>query len=115
MIHSMDRVDSGASPGAPRESAAAPPGRGAPRNLQQIGKPAEQPSSCSVIAARSLRGRRAAGRRLAPFGDGPADPLDDLAEIPVRTVEYGTYDVVSLGLNCPHGESCPARRRPEAV
>jgi len=32
----------------------------------------------------------------------------------VRTVEYGTYDVVTLGVCCSHGEGCPARR-PEAV
>jgi len=51
---------------------------------------------------------------MPPFGDGPSDPLDDLAGIPARVVEYGTYDVVTLGLDCSHGESCPARRR-EAV
>lgn len=31
--------------------------------------------------------RRAAALRLAPFGEGPSDPIDSLAQLPIRRPE----------------------------
>jgi len=89
---------------------AAPPARVAPRNVQQTDQPTTSRSSPTVAPIISLRSRRAGALRLPPIGDGPADPLDDQQPTPVQ-VEWGGYDVTTLGLNCPHDERCPARRR----
>jgi hypothetical protein len=48
------------------------------------------------------------------MGDGRRDPIDGLAGKPVRTVEWGGYDVRTLGLTCTHGADCSASCR-EAV
>lgn len=62
----------------------------------------------------ALRRRRGAALRLPPLPDGRRDPLDQL-DLPVpRVVEWGGYDVITLGLACSHGEDCPARKREAA-
>jgi len=58
----------------------------------------------------ALRRRQVASARLEPLASGVRDPLDELVGIPVRQVEYGSYDVTDLGLNCPHDASCMAHR-----
>jgi hypothetical protein len=40
----------------------------------------------AAAVARSYSRRRAA-LRLAPFGGGPTDPLDELAQLPIRAAE----------------------------
>jgi hypothetical protein len=42
------------------------------------------------------------------MADGRRDPLDGLAGRPVRVVEWGGYDVRTLGLACKHDDGCPA-------
>jgi hypothetical protein len=61
-----------------------------------------------VADEEALRRRREASDRLPLLAAGIRDPLDDLAGIPVVQVEYTTYDVSDLGLNCTHeSEECP--------
>lgn len=94
----------------PAEKEEAAPGKGPPPDVQQVTQLAERQQQPIV----ALHGRRDAALRLPPLVYGCRDPLDDLAEIPVRAVEWGTYDVTTLGLDCAHGEGCPVRRA-EAV
>jgi hypothetical protein len=63
-----------------------------------------------VTPISALRRRRAASVRLEPLAGGVRDPLDELVGKRVRQVEYGTYDVTDLGLNCSHGPGCTAHR-----
>jgi hypothetical protein len=89
----------------------APPARVTPRNAHQTGKPVNHRSSPTVAQVVSLRSRRAAALRLPPLGDGPTDPLDDLAGRHSQPAEWGSYDVVDLGTGCSHdGPHCPVRR-----
>ncbi len=87
---------------------------GPPREVQQPDQLAEHQQHPNVTDAVSLRRRRAAARRMPPMDDSGRDPLDNLAGLPVLPVEWGEYDVTTLGLNCAHGDGCTARRR-EAV
>jgi len=91
----------------PAEKEEAAPGKGAPPDVQQVTQLAERQQQPIV----ALRGRRDAALRLPPLVDGCRDPLDDLAEIPVRAVEWGGYDISTLGLDCAHGDGCRARYR----
>jgi hypothetical protein len=94
-----------------REENGAAPGNGPPRNDQQapqLAEPQQQPTAADPAA---LRRRRDAALRLLPLADGRRDPLDGLAGVTPRIVEWGGYDVRTLGLNCPHGDDCPARYR----
>jgi hypothetical protein len=84
---------------------------GPPREVQQPDQLAEHQQHSKLTEAVSLRRRRAAARRLPPMEDGCRDPLDNLASLPVLTVEWGGYDVTTLGLNCAHGDRCTARYR----
>ncbi len=95
------------------KNGAAPSNR-PPRNVQQapqLAEPQQQPTAADPVA---LRRRRDAALRLPPMADGRRDPLDGLAGKPVRIVEWGGYDVRTLGLTCAHGDGCPALRA-EAV
>jgi hypothetical protein len=87
------------------------PSDGAPREVQQPDQLAEHQQHPTVTDALWLRRRRAAARRLPPMDDGRQDPLDKLAGLPVLTVEWGGYDVTTLGLSCAHGDRCTARYR----
>lgn len=93
----------GTSEGAARE--------GPPPDVQRATRPAKrQHQQRKSTAARPipLRRRRDAALRLPPMKDGRRDPLDGLAGKPVRIVEWGGYDVRTLGLACRHGDGCPA-------
>ncbi len=68
----------------------------------------QQPAAVGPVA---LRGRRDAALRLPPLADGCRDPLDALAGSAASPVEWGGYEVTTLGLDCAHGDGCPARRR----
>lgn len=83
---------------------------GTARRDQRPSKDTETLSSSMVTHLSALRRRRAASDRLEPLANGVRDPFDSLARTPVRRVEYGTYDVTTLGLNCTHGASCTAQR-----
>ena len=89
-------------------------GNGPPREVQQADQLAEHQQHANVTDVTALRRRRAAARRLPRLDGGCRDPLDELAGRPVRLVEWGGYDVTTLGLNCAHGDGCAARRQ-EAV
>ena len=41
-----------------------------------------------IVSATQARRRREASLRLGPCGDGPADPLDALAGLPIRVRPY---------------------------
>ena len=83
---------------------------GTARRDQRPSKDTETLSSSMVTHLSALRRRRAASDRLEPLASGVRDPIDALAGIPVRQVEYDTYDVTTIGLDCPHGASCTARQ-----
>jgi hypothetical protein len=93
---------------APNEARAAPGTRTARRD-QHPAKDTDGRSRAKVAPGEALRRRREAADRLLPLGSGVRDPLDDLAGIPVRQVDYLGYDVIALGLACDHDEQCPAR------
>ena len=97
-------------PEMPRNEKRAARATGTARHDQHPAKDTNPRSSAMVAPVSALRRRRAASDRLEPLANGVRDPFDSLAGIPVRQVEYGTYDVTDLGLACPHGASCTARR-----
>jgi hypothetical protein len=80
---------------------------GTARHDQSPCKGAVTYSTATIALPVQIRRRRAAAQRLTPLADGRSDPLDGLAVAPTpRVVEYGTYDVVTLGLVCSHGPDC---------
>jgi len=98
----------------PAEKREAAPAKGPPPDVQQATQLAERHQQPTAAGSDALRRRRDAALRLPPMDDGRRDPLDGLAGIPARTVEWGGYDVRTLGLSCAHCDNCPARYR-EAV
>jgi hypothetical protein len=98
----------------PAEEGEAPPSTGAPPDVQHATQLAERQQQLTAAGPVALRRRRDAALRLPPLEDGRRDPLDGLAGKPARIVEWGGYDVRTLGLVCAHDEDCPARYR-EAV
>ncbi len=98
----------------PAEKGKAAPGKGPPPDVQQATQLAERQQKSTAASPNALRRRRDAALRLLPMDNGHSDPLDDLAAKPAHTVEWGGYDVHTLGLDCAHGANCPARHR-EAV
>ncbi|MGH3191931.1 MAG: hypothetical protein ACRDPY_32850 [Streptosporangiaceae bacterium] len=81
---------------------------GPPLDVQhatQLAERQQQPTAAGPVA---LRRRRDAALRLPPMKAGRRDPLDGLAGKPVRIVEWGGYDVRTLGLACRHDDGCPA-------
>lgn len=85
--------------------AAPPPGRAARHDPHQ----AQSAESLFAVQFTYVRARRAAAQRLAPLADGVRDPLDSLAGHEIVPRQWGSYDVVDLGLTCAHGADCPAR------
>ncbi len=81
---------------------------GPPRNVQLPGKVTERQQPTPAVPA-ALHRRREAAWRLSPVADGCRDPLDALAGQLADPVEWGGYDVITLGLNCSHGDNCTAR------
>jgi len=77
---------------------------GPPRKTQVPVKVTEQHSHARVSA--ELRRRRTAAQRLPALDSGHSDPLDALAGLCAAQAEY---DVITLGLCCPHDAGCSAR------
>jgi hypothetical protein len=98
----------------PAEKGEVAPGQGPPPDVQHAAQPAERHQQPTAAGPVALRRRRDAALRLPPMEDGGRDPLDGLAGKPAHIVEWGGYDVRTLGLVCAHGENCPARHR-EAI
>jgi hypothetical protein len=91
------------------ENGAVPGATGTARYDQRSHKNTGPSSQGIVTPISGMRRRRAASARLAPLAHGVHDPLDELAGLPFRQVEYGVYDVTDLGLTCQHNdETCPA-------
>ena len=84
------------------------PSKGPPPDVQQPAQLAERQQQQPSAA---LHRRRDAALRLPPLADGRHDPLDPLAGIVAFPVQWGGYDVGTLGLACAHGDGCPARYR----
>ena len=110
---------------------------GPPRDVRRFGYHDGDRQSQTVADTAAFQGKRSASPVSVPVAADAVEPLGDLDYVPwprssagrqlaaerlaadVRErrrvpvparIEYGTYDVSTLGLNCSHGENCPARR-----
>lgn len=92
----------------PAEEGEAAPSKGPPPDVQHAAQLAERHQQPTAADPAALRRRRDAALRLPPMAGGRRDPLDGLAGQPARVVEWGGYDVRTLGLTCAHGDGCPA-------
>ena len=93
----------------PPDITTAAPGTGTAAHTQPNTHQTGASTRATISSPVGVRRRREAAHRLPPLAGGDRDPLDGLAGLPVRTIDYAGYDVTDLGLDCDHGDACPAR------